>query len=93
LLDAPAGLAASHRWVGLLQADVEPVQGLHLIGAGEALSAGLYTTQRSWSGWLGIDWFVWSHVDLRADVVRALMGEGPQQDTVTSFILQGHAYL
>jgi len=76
LLDAPAGIGATRRWVGLLQADVEPRQGVHLIAAGEALSAGLDTTERSWSGWLGVDWFVWSHVDVRADFIRQGMGAG-----------------
>ena len=93
LLDAPSGLAASRRWVGLLQADVEPRQGLHLIAAGEALSAGLGTTERSWSGWFGVDWFVWSHVDIRADFIRQGLGAGPDRLQVTSFVLQGHAYL
>lgn len=93
LLDAPAGLGPSRRWVGLLQADVEPRQGIHLIAAGEALSAGLDTTRRSWSGWLGVDWFLWSHIDIRADVIRQGMGEGPARLQVTSFVVQGHAYL
>lgn len=93
LLDAPTGMGASRRWVGFLQADVEPRQGIHLIAAGEGLSAGLNTTQRSWSGWVGVDWFVWSHIDLRADFVRQALGAGPERFQVTSFILQGHAYL
>jgi hypothetical protein len=93
LLDAPTGMGSSHRWVGLLQADVEPLQGLHLIAAGEALSAGLDTTQRSWSGWFGVDWFPWSHMDVRADIVRQSVGAGPDQLSVTSFVLQGHVYL
>lgn len=93
LLDAPSGLGSSKRWVGLLQADVEPRQGLHLIAAGEGLSAGLNTSQRSWSGWVGVDWFVWSHVDLRADFIRQALGAGPDRFQVTSFVLQGHAYL
>lgn len=93
LLDAPAGLSSSQRWVGLLQADVEPLQGLHFIGAGEAISAGLGTSQRSWGGWLGVDWFLHSHFDVRADLVRQLVGAGPDQLTVTSFVLQGHVYL
>jgi len=93
LLDAPTGMGSSTRWAGLLQADVEPRQGIHLIAAGEGLSAGLNTTERSWSGWVGVDWFVWSHVDLRADFIRQGLGEGPQRYQVTSFVLQGHAYL
>lgn len=93
LLDAPSGMGSSTRWVGLLQADVEPRQGLHLIAAGEGLSAGLTTSQRSWSGWVGVDWFVWSHIDLRADFLRQALGAGPDRFQVTSFVLQGHAYL
>lgn len=93
LLDAPSGMGSSRRWVGLLQADVEPRQGLHLIGAGEALSTGLDTTERSWSGWVGVDWFVWSHIDVRADFIRQGLGAGPDRLQVTSFVLQGHAYL
>jgi hypothetical protein len=93
LFDAPQGTASVRRWVGLLQGDFEPTQGLHLIGAGEALSSGLGTTRSSWGGWLGVDYFFWSHMDVRADVVRQAAGYGNARMDVTSFIIQAHFYI
>lgn len=45
----------------MLQADVEPVQGVHLIATGENMRLGGTSTTTSWSGWLGAGWFFTPH--------------------------------
>lgn len=93
LHDAPKGQPAAHGWVSLLQADYEPWQGLHLIGAGETMTSGYLGREASWGAWLGIDWFFWSHFDVRADLVRAALSRGPVKEDETVFLVQGHGYL
>jgi len=93
LHDRPGGGPSTHAWVGLLQADVEPRQGLHLIGAGEGMTSGYLGSQASVAGWLGVDWFFWSHLDVRADVVRLALSQGPSRQDQTVFVLQAHGYL
>ncbi len=87
-------------YVGMLQADFEVVQGLHLLGTGELLDVGAdgrvlrgrtATTspgvgEPKLGGWLGVNWFFLPHLDLRVD---ALMR---QQDPLT-LLAQIHAYL
>jgi hypothetical protein len=92
-------LASSHHevgYVGFAQLDVEVTQGLHLMGTGEALDQG-YDTLRGGdrvvgSGqpqlgvWGSVDWFCWSHVELRADVYSR------QADQITA-LGQLHVFL
>ena len=93
LLDSPQGLGGAHREVALLQCDFEPRQGLHVIGAAEAKSQGLGTTRASFGGWLGLDYFFLSRLDLRVDGIRQALGHGNQRMSVTAFIAQLHLYI
>ncbi|HEX2658499.1 MAG TPA: hypothetical protein VHU40_09510 [Polyangia bacterium] len=93
LLDAPTGLGSVHREVGLLQADFEPRQGLHVIGAFETKSAGLDTSRASFGGWLGVDYFFLPRLDLRVDGIRQALGVGEQRLNVTALIAQLHIYI
>jgi hypothetical protein len=72
-------------YVGFLQLDWEPVQGLHLMGTGEMLDRGYKAAESEVAGidvpretgfgkpqlggWLSVDWFLLPHVELRADAV------------------------
>jgi hypothetical protein len=69
-------------YVGFLQVDVEPIQGLHFIGTGELLDGGyperakLATEARSAGlgrpspgGWLSLQWFFLPHFDMRVDAI------------------------
>jgi len=61
-------------FVGLVQADVEPTQGLHLIATGEMRSnSGLAgaSTDYSFAGGAAALWFFAPHADLRFDFVAA----------------------
>ena len=69
VINSPSGINSQVGYASLLQADIEPLQGLHLIlprnhtkkQAGEG---------QSWATWLGTDWFFSPHADVRVDFVR-----------------------
>jgi hypothetical protein len=70
-----------------LQADVEVVRGLHLIGAAEGMKTG--TTDFQTGLWGGIWWFLFPHFDIRADAIQR-WGQGPSNLT---FLVQLNGYL
>jgi hypothetical protein len=71
-----------------LQGDLEPVRGLHVFGALEGMKTGS-TPEFQRGAWGGLWWFVFPHVDMRADVVER-WGQGPP--TLT-FLVQLNGYL
>ena len=86
-------------YAGMLMADVELIQGLHLIGIGELLDAGFVDPglleppdkapgfgEPALGGWIGINWFFLPHLDLRIDAVF-------RQEEQTTLQAQLHAYL
>lgn len=93
----------------LLQADVEPVQGLHFIATGEtatkvsvqgatlSYAPGLPTA--SYGAWLGVAWFFALHADVRADVMErsqamGMQGQGiPSRVSVSAYMAQLHLSL
>ena len=77
----------------MLQADVEPVQGLHLIATGETWRPG-GTLPNTFYGVFGsIDWFVGWHLDLRVDAGWQTMPLGNMTLDATSVLGQVHLYL
>jgi len=71
-----------------LQADLEVLRGLHLLGALEGAKTGASTVLQR-GAWGGLWWFAFPHVDMRADVVQR-WGEGP---STLTFLVQANAYL
>jgi len=85
-------------FVATVQADIEPIQGLHLIATGESLvQTGVVMsptspgqTVKSFSGWASALWFFAPHADLRFDFVAYSLMDGP----VGVYLLpQLHVYL
>jgi hypothetical protein len=73
-------------FVALIEADIEPVQGLHFLPAVETWIQGDYatptggvTTGKSYSAWAGVLWFFAPHADLRFDFVATTVLNGPVQ--------------
>jgi hypothetical protein len=69
--------------IAMLQLDLEPTQGLHLIGTGEAmvqgdLPAAISPSGRaaSYDGWAGVLWFFAPHCDARFDFVASSVLNG-----------------
>lgn len=81
-------------YAGILQADYEPIQGVHVIGTGETLHTGAEGSAASWGGWLSAAWFFLPHVDVRLDAIvqRFPSNRGPDL-TVRSYLAQLHAWL
>jgi hypothetical protein len=76
---------------GFVQLDVEPLQGLHLIGAGEWLRSPDETNPGvALGGWGGVQWFFAPHTNLRCDVFIRREVDG---STTTSLLGQVHFYL
>jgi hypothetical protein len=91
LFDAQAGASMTLGVVGMLQADYEPKQGIHVLGTGElrvdpaGVSAG---------GWLGAAWFFLPHADMRVDgIVQSVASSGGPSALAISFLGQLHFFL
>ena len=75
-----------------LQANFEPVQGLHLLGTGEAalLNVDNPSNLMSYTAGLAVLWFFMPHMDFRFDFVAASQMGGP----MTYYLLpQLHCFL
>lgn len=79
--------------VGYLQADLEIVQGIHLIATGEAQNVGINNPPASWGAWLSYAWFFAPHADLRFDGVYQSMGRDTGRIDSLALLLQAHVYL
>jgi len=88
---------ASAGYVGFVQGDYEPIQGLHFIVSGEILDEGMGITNPpsvaaggtglpKFGLWGGIDWFLFSQLELRVDAVA-------RQGDPFSLLTQFHFYL
>jgi hypothetical protein len=83
-------------FAGLIEGDIEPVQGLHFIPAVETWIQGDYaagpqtTTGKSFSGWAGVLWFFAPHADVRFDFVATSILNAPVQYYM---LPQLHVYL
>jgi hypothetical protein len=85
--------ASATGYATMLQADIEPTQGVHLIATGEDMRAGGTSTATSWSGWLGVNWFFAPHADVRFDFQKQSLALGSSHLATTALMLQFHAYL
>jgi hypothetical protein len=90
---SPTDAASSLGFVSMLQADVEPIQGLHLIATGESLSPGGVAPKSSAGAWAAVHWFFLPHADVRFDFMYRSMAEGVVAIPVTSVLTQLHVYL
>lgn len=80
--------------VVFVQGDVEPLQGLHLIGTLESKDEAFAKGPPSYGAWAGVQWFFLPHMDVRVD---AIMRDEPiganLRATVPSILAQYHAFL
>ncbi|MES1209101.1 MAG: hypothetical protein ABUS79_24450 [Pseudomonadota bacterium] len=92
-IDDPTGGPHATGVATMLQADVEPVQGLHLIGTGETWRPGGTEPETSYGAWASADWFFGWHADLRLDAIWRSMAAGGMRLDATVLLAQLHAYL
>jgi hypothetical protein len=92
LAEAPEGGSTGTGFVGMLQADVEPTQGLHLMATGEALNApaGFGTAAGVWGSAV---WFFLPHFDWRVDLIWQTAPTSSSNVETTTLLMQLHAFL
>lgn len=81
-------------WVGFGQLDIEPIQGVHIMGTGEFKRPGLkkYSDEGTDYGlWGGLWWFPVPHLDVRLDVIRRFGFS--YEKASTNVLAQLHIYL
>jgi hypothetical protein len=93
LINSPAAASTTPGFVGVLQADYEPVQGLHAMATGELLQDPEPGATPSAGGWLGLAWFFLPHADARVDGGLQSVATPTQARRVLSLIGQLHFYL
>ena len=89
-------LAGQSRWNGvasMLQADLEPWQGVHFIGTGETYTSGGPFSATSWSGWGSVAWFFAPHQDARVDFLHQVQASGSNKTNLDALMVQYHLYL
>ena len=79
--------------VSYLQADWEPVQGMHFLATGEANKVGVRERAWSYGGWLSYAWYCAPHADVRLDGIYQSLGSSVGRDGVFTVLLQGHVFL
>lgn len=79
--------------VSYLQADWEPVQGIHFLATGELNKVGSREREWSYGGWLSYAWFFAPHADVRLDGIYQSLGASGTRTGVYTLLLQGHVFL
>jgi hypothetical protein len=95
LARSPRGAFYEVGATGMLQVDVEPLQGLHVVGTGELLNEDFSKQSTSAGAWLSLQWFFLPHADVRIDLSHrdVPLGEGQGRAGVTSLLGQLHVFL
>jgi hypothetical protein len=79
--------------VGFVQADIEPLQGVHFMLTGEMRHVGVHGTPFSWAAWFSQAWFVAPHLDFRIDNIYQSLGDSSGHTDVFMLLAQAHLYL
>lgn len=79
--------------VSYLQADWEPIRGMHVMATGEANKVGSRERRWSYGGWLSYAWFPAPHFDVRLDGIYQSLGSSAGRSGVYTLLLQGHISL
>ena len=80
-------------FAGMLQADFEVWQGLHLMLTGETTKPPVQGVNTSYAGWGSVAWFFAPHSDVRLDAIQQSFGLGPTNISATSVLAQVHFFL
>jgi hypothetical protein len=71
IVQSASGLPRDWGGAGLVQADYEPIQGLHFIFSGEALRQ---NEAFSYGGWFSVSWFFFPYWEVRLDTIFTEFG-------------------
>ena len=90
VIDSPTGAATMKGFASMLQGDIEPIQGVHLILTGESWSP---ATKSSYGVWTAVDWFCVRQLDVRFDFMWRSMAFGSDTLDAKAVLVQAHLYL
>lgn len=93
MLASPKGQPTQLGITGALQADVEPWQGVHILGTGEVLDRSFSREGLGFGLWAGGAWFVLPHMDIRADFIYRNEDGGTSRFGSFALLGQVHAFL
>jgi hypothetical protein len=79
--------------VAMLQADLEPIQGLHVMATGEIWKAPTPSSNTSAEVWGSLMWFFLPHFDTRLDLVWQTAPTSSSSIETTMLLAQLHAFL
>jgi len=77
----------------MIQVDLEPIQGVHVIGTGEVFDPAWSRTPPSYALWGSLAWFLLPHVDVRLDAIWQSNASAAARSNADVFLAQIHAYL
>jgi hypothetical protein len=94
----PGGASTPHNnvagMVGYVNADFEPVQGVHLLATLEDQHNDFSRGGLSWGAWAGAAWFFLPHADVRTDIIyQDVTTNGSARTAVTTVLAQAHVFL
>ena len=78
---------------GMLQADFEVIQGIHLSTTAEFLNTKVSSSPSSYGWWGTVWWFLAPRIDVRGDVVFQSLPAGTSRTSATTLLGMVHAYL
>jgi hypothetical protein len=91
--ESERGKASRVGTVGMVSADIEPVQGLHALATAELLNASFRDQGTSVGLWAGAAWFFAPHTDARVDVVWRNESTGASRFNTVALLGQLHFFL
>jgi hypothetical protein len=92
IVESPTGAPHTSGYASMLQADVELIQGVHLIPTAEVSNLGGPGSVTQYGGWLGAAWFFAPHADVRVDFNRTA-STGAGSVAINSYMAQLHVFL
>ena len=93
VLSSSEGTDHRKGWAGYLQADVELLQGIHVIATGESNNVAFHDTVASYSAWLSYQWFFAPHADVRFDNIFYRLRSQSESSDAFALLAQFHVYL
>ena len=93
VVQSPTGVSTMVGHASMLQADLEPVQGLHFIVTGETYAPGGTGSATSLGGWAAVNWFFAPHADVRIDGLIRHLAFGSTSVSEKALMLNSHVYL
>jgi hypothetical protein len=77
----------------MLQIDVEPIHGVHVMATGEIENVPPSTKPDSYRAWGSVNWFFAPHADVRGDVIYQSTPAGATRSKVVYLLAQLHLFL